>query len=166
MQPAPKACYHRAIQPQDWTIIKNWGERAAAFEDIAFAEWPYRVQILREQLAAQHSAVVLFHHSVLVGVAYFDQVELHGRCSIAQVLVAPDRRLQGYGRELVAVMRQRARERYRARELRVSCFSDNVSGLLFLRRLGFEPCDLQAEVLSEGQVAARIIMKQPLIALD
>ncbi|MBF0154299.1 MAG: GNAT family N-acetyltransferase [Magnetococcales bacterium] len=74
-------------------------------------------------------------------VGYADLYDLHPgiACSIGHVVVDRACRGQGGGRFLVEGMMQIARQRHKARTIKLSCFSDNTPALLLYHDLGFRP---------------------------
>jgi hypothetical protein len=55
-------------------------------------------------------------------------------------------------------MMQIAREKYRVKTIHISCFNDNLAGLLLYSSLGFTPCEIEERIDHHGNKVALIHM--------
>ena len=123
------------------------------------ASWPLTPEQLQDSIAQRANSTVVEREGEVVGFANFYQWEEGGVCSIGNVIVAPEQRGQGIARYLVCQMIRQAVEHYRAREVCLSCFNENVAGLLLYPQLGFVPYAIEARVGPQGQRVALIQMR-------
>lgn len=93
------------------------------------------------------------------GFANFYRWRTGGKCSIGNVIVAPFARQSGVGRALVAHMIDLAFTRHQASEVTISCFNENVAGLLFYPKLGFEPYSIEERQDRKGKRVALVHMR-------
>ena len=103
------------------------------------ASFPLTLPWLRQALATRSDSTVVEHAGQVVGFANFYQWERGGRCSIGNVIVAPEARGHGVGRCLVTHMVELAISGYQAVEVSISCFNRNAAALLLYTKLGFRP---------------------------
>jgi RimJ/RimL family protein N-acetyltransferase len=66
---------------------------------------------------------------------------------------------QGAGRYLVETMIQMAFTRHNVKEVQISCFNQNVAGLLLYQKLGFRPFAIEERTDKQGARAALIHLK-------
>ena len=104
------------------------------------------------------STVVLLGERV-VGFANFYICEPGEKCAIGNVVVAPKIRGYGVGKYLIETMVQIALTKHRAKEVHISCFNQNVAGLLLYQKLGFMPVVIEERFDKEGNRVALIHMK-------
>ena len=123
------------------------------------AQFPLTPQQLNQAVAERADATVAVLNGQVVAFANFYRWEFEGRCSIGNVVVAPAARGRGAARYLMEQMIALALTKYRAREVTVSCFNQNVAGLLLYPKLGFEPVAVEERVDPQGNRVALIHMR-------
>lgn len=166
MEAARLVLSHRPLRGGDLALVCSWFEGPEAlFQVFPRQHWPLTEEQLHEALVESHCATVVVQHGEAVAFASFSRAEVYGVCTISHLVVAPHARGRGVGRHLIEVMRNQARSRYHARELRVACFNANIPGLLFYPCFGFEPCAVEARQNRRGEPVVLIHFRQPLIPL-
>ena len=80
-------------------------------------------------------------------------------CFIGNVVVRPDRRGRGVGVYLVETMLALAFGKHRFNEVRVSCFSGNITALLLYAKLGFTPYAIEHRRDKQDNAVALIHLK-------
>lgn len=123
------------------------------------AEFPLTPAQLRAAIAQRADATVVELDGEVVAFANFYRWEAGGRCSIGNVIVSPRARGHGVGRYLIEQMIPLAFSKYRAAEVTVSCFNQNVAGLLFYPKLGFRPYAIEERLDKSGRRVALIHMR-------
>jgi ribosomal protein S18 acetylase RimI-like enzyme len=101
------------------------------------------------------------HGGEVIAFANFYQWEAGGRCSIGNVIVSPAERGRGVGRYLIEQMISLAFSKHQAAEVTVSCFNQNVAGLLLYPQLGFQPYAIEERQDKKGNRVALIHMRLP-----
>lgn len=74
------------------------------------------------------------HDGQVLGFANFYQWQHGDFCALGNMMVAPAARGLGVARYLIGVMENLAREQYKARLMKISCFNANAAGLLLYTR--------------------------------
>jgi ribosomal protein S18 acetylase RimI-like enzyme len=103
------------------------------------AEFPLAPSQLQESIAQRSNSTVVELDGKVVAFANFYRWETGGCCSIGNVIVSPLARGRGVGRYLIEQMTNLAFSKHLATEVTVSCFNQNVAGLLLYPKLGFQP---------------------------
>ncbi|MDT4887604.1 hypothetical protein FQZ97_1240720 [compost metagenome] len=78
------------------------------------------------------------------------------------MMVAPWARGQGVAQYLIEAMERLAREQYKARLMKVSCFNANAGGLLLYSRLGYQPRGIVERRSQDGRRVALVQLDKPL----
>jgi ribosomal protein S18 acetylase RimI-like enzyme len=124
-------------------------------EELFFFFPPARFPLMPEQLAqsakARTDSTVFMVDGAVGGFANFFRCEPSLFCTIGNLIVAPAFRNKGLARYIVTTMAKFARERHGAKDVRASCFNSNTPGLLFYRKLGFSPIDLEERTGCGGE---------------
>lgn len=108
------------------------------------ARFPLTVGQLADTMAARQLNTVLLAGDVPVAFANCYR-HILGQCAmVGNVIVAPAWRGRGAARALLAAMASQAIARWQVRDIGVSCFNDNVAGLLCYPALGFVPHAVEA----------------------
>ena len=84
-----------------------------------------------------------------------------GRCVSGNVIVSPAARGRGVGRYLIEQMIGLAFSKHQASEVTVSCFNQNVAGLLLYPKLGFRPYAVEERQDKKGNRTALIHLWLP-----
>lgn len=151
---------HRPVAEQDIQEICGFAQdEQELFFYFPKAQFPLTQTQLRQAIADRADATVVELDGEVVAFANFYRWETEGRCSIGNVVVAPAARRRGAARYLMERMIYLALTKYRAREVTVSCFNQNVAGLLLYPKLGFEPFAVEERVDPQGSRVALIHMR-------
>lgn len=123
------------------------------------AEFPLAPSQLQDAIAQRSDSTVVELDGEIVAFANFYRWEMGGCCSIGNVIVSPAARGRGVGRYLIEQMIALAFSKHQAAEVTVSCFNQNVAGLLFYPRLGFQPYGVEERKDKKGNRVALIHMR-------
>ncbi|MCY1273761.1 Acetyltransferase (GNAT) family protein [compost metagenome] len=126
------------------------------------ASWPLTVGQLAAALAERRESTVALLDGRIAGFANFYQWNPGESCALGNMLVAPWARGHGVAQYLVGVMEGLARERYRARAMKISCFNANAAGLLLYTRLGYRPFGIVERSDPQGHRVALVQLEKPL----
>ena len=151
---------HRPVAESDLQAVCGFPQT----EDELFflfpkAEFPLTPVQLREAIAQRADSTVVELDDEAVAFANFYRWEADGRCSIGNVVVSPQVRGRGVGRYLIEQMIALAFSKHRAAEVTVSCFNQNLAGLLFYPKLGFQPYAIEERLDKRGRRLALIHMR-------
>lgn len=152
---------HRLVEKRDIQTICNFFQN----EDELFflspeATFPLTPLQLQKQIEQRSDSTVVLLCGEIVAFANFYRWETGGRCSIGNVIVAPAVRVQGVARYLIEQMTNLAFSKYRAAEVTLSCFNQNIAGLLLYAKLGFQPYEIEERQGRQGNRVALIHMKR------
>ncbi|WPC05733.1 GNAT family N-acetyltransferase [Pseudomonas benzenivorans] len=137
MPPSP-ALDHRPACAADLAEVVAFPQNALElFFAYPKADWPLSVAQLAAAMAERRDSTVALLGERVAGFANFYQWQHGDFCALGNLLVAPWARGQGVAQYLVAVMEGLAREHFKAKRMRVSCFNANSAGLLLYPRLGY-----------------------------
>lgn len=125
------------------------------------AVFPLTPSQLRDAIAQRADSTVVELDGQVVAFANFYRWEVDGCCSIGNVIVSPAARGHGVGRYLIERMIDLAFSRYQATEVKVSCFNQNVAGLLLYLKLDFQPYAVEERKDKKGNRVALIHMRLP-----
>ena len=123
------------------------------------AEFPLAPSQLLDAIAQRSDSTVVELDGEVVAFANFYRWELGGCCSIGNVIVSPAARGRGVGRYLIEQMIALAFSKHQATEVTVSCFNQNVAGLLLYPKLGFQPYAIEERKDKKGNRVALIHMR-------
>jgi len=154
---------HRPVADGDLSVLCGFPQSA---EELFFlfpkACYPLSPEQLARAIAQRAESTVVAAEGKVVAFANFYQWQRGGSCAIGNVMVAPDCRRRGVGRFLIETMILLARTKYRAQEVRVSCFNQNTAGLLLYADLGFQPCGIEERTDWQGRRVALVHLCLPL----
>lgn len=119
---------------------------------------------LQDAIAQRSDSTVVELDGEVAAFANFYRWEAGGCCSIGNVIVSPKARGKGVGRYLIKQMIDLALSKYRAAEVTISCFEQNVVGLLLYLKLGFQPYAVEERRDKKGNRVALIHMRLSLNA--
>lgn len=125
------------------------------------ADFPLAPSQLQDAIALRADSTVVELDGEAVAFANFYRWEVGGCCSIGNVIVSPAARGRGVGRYLIEQMIRLALSKYQAAEVTVSCFNQNVAGLLLYSKLGFQPYAVEERKDKKGNRVALIHMRLP-----
>jgi ribosomal protein S18 acetylase RimI-like enzyme len=123
------------------------------------ASYPLTIEQLKNSIDQRTDSTVVLLDDRVVGFANFYICEEGEKCAIGNVVVAPDTRGQGVGKYLIETMVQIAFTKHKAKEVHISCFNQNVAGLLLYQKLGFRPVAIEERIDKEGNRVALIHME-------
>lgn len=121
------------------------------------AVWPLTVGQLAAASAERRNSTVALLDGRPAGFANFYQWQHGDFCALGNLMIAPWARGRGVAHRLIATMEEQAREQFKARRMRVSCFNANAAGLLLYAKLGYQP---QAIVERRDQQGHRVALVQ------
>lgn len=153
---------HRPVTENDLQRICGFPQN----EDELFflfpkAEFPLTSSQLREAVGKRSDSTVVERNGEVVAFANFYRWDVGGCCSIGNVIVSPSTRGCGIGRYLIEQMVALAFSQHRAAEVTISCFNQNVAGLLLYPKLGFRPYAVEERQDKKGNRVALIHMRLP-----
>ena len=151
---------HRPVDEKDIQIICGFPQS----EDELFflfpkAVFPLSASQLRNAIAQRSDSSVVELGGEVIAFANFYRWESGGCCSIGNVIVSPAARGRGVGRYLIEQMIALAFSKHQASEVTVSCFNQNVAGLLLYPKLGFQPYAVEERQNKKGNRVALIHMR-------
>ncbi|QZI71684.1 GNAT family N-acetyltransferase [Pseudomonas protegens] len=123
------------------------------------ARWPLTPQQLQDSIDQRSDSTVIEHEGQVAGFANFYRWENAGTCTIGNVIVDPEVRGAGLGAQLIGQMIHLARSQHQAREVTLSCFNNNVAGLLLYPKLGFVPFAIEERKNKEQERVALIHLR-------
>lgn len=128
---------HRPVAEKDIQVICGFPQN----EDEVFflfpkAEFPLAPSQLQDAIAQRSDSTVVELDGEVVAFANFYRWEAGGCCSLGNVVVSPAARGRGIGRYLIEQMSGLAFSKHHAAEVTVSCFNQNIVGLLLYPKLG------------------------------
>jgi len=151
---------HRPVEEKDIAIICSFPRSE---EELFFlfpkAVFPLTPTQLQDAIAHRSDATVVELDGEVVAFANFYRWETAGCCSIGNVIVSPVARGHGVGQYLIKQMIALAASKHQAAEVTVSCFNQNVAGLLLYPKLGFQPYAVEERNDKKGTRVALIHMR-------
>ena len=153
---------HRPVAEKDIQFICGFPQS----EDELFflfpkAVFPLTPTQLQDAIEQRSDSTVVELSGEIVAFANFYRWESSGRCSIGNVIVSPAARGRGVGRYLIERMIDLAFSKHQASDVTVSCFNQNVAGLLLYQKLGFQPYAVEERQNKKGNRVALIHMRLP-----
>ena len=150
---------HRPVQAADLSVICQFPQSA---EELFFlypkAGFPLTPDQLQQAIDQRFDSTVVLWDGKPAGFANFYICKPGEECHIGNVIVNPRVRGKGVGRYLIETMIGIAFEKYTVREVHISCFHNNIAGLLLYTQLGFQPFAIEERQDHHGQRAALIKM--------
>lgn len=154
---------YRPIKMTDFEEIchlpQNKGELFFMFPK---ADYPLSVEQLQTVVENRSDSTVILLDNEVVGFANFYEVKNDEYCSIGNVIVNSKFRNKGIGSYLIKTMESIALEKYNVREIHISCFNTNISGILLYSKLGYIPYEIEERVDKRDQKVALIKMRREL----
>ncbi|MFC5696999.1 GNAT family N-acetyltransferase [Pseudomonas sp. GCM10022186] len=154
---------HRPASAEDLHDIVRFPQDAdELFFAYPKASWPLTVGQLAAAMAERRGSTIALLDGKVAGFANFYQWQ-HGEfCALGNMMVAPWARGQGVARYLIEAMERQAREQYKAKVMKVSCFNANAGGLLLYARLGYQPRAVVERQAQDGRRVALVQLDKPL----
>jgi len=151
---------YRSANPTDFEAICKLPQNA---EELFFmfpkAEYPLTRVQLEVTIKDRFDPVVVLMNDNIVGFANFYEVVENQYCSIGNVIVSSEYRNLGIGTFLIRTMKQIAIEKYKVKELHLSCFNTNTNGILLYTKLGYVPYEIEKRIDKNGNQIPLIKMK-------
>lgn len=127
------------------------------------ASWPLTVAQLAAAMAERRGSTVALLDGRVAGFANFYQWQTGEFCALGNMMVAPAARRHGVAQYLIDVMEQLAKDQYKARLMKVSCFNANAAGLLLYARLGYRPQGIVERADPQGRRVALVQLEKALV---
>ncbi len=153
---------HRPVAKNDIQLICSFPQsKDELFFLYPKATFPLAPSQLQDAIALRSDSTVVELGGEVVAFANFYRWETGGCCSIGNVIVSPAARERGVSRYLIEQMIGLAFSKHQAAEVTVSCFNQNVAGLLIYPKLGFQPYAIEERQDKKGNRVALIHMRLP-----
>ncbi len=153
---------HRPIADKDIQLICGFPQ---SVDELFFlypkATFPLTASQLQDAIGQRSDPTVVELCGEVVAFANFYRWEAGGICSIGNVIVSPAARGRGIGSYLIKQLTKLAFSKHLANEVTVSCFNQNVAGLLLYPKLGFQPYAIEERKDRKGNLVALIHMRLP-----
>ena len=142
--------------PKMTTLLKSENEHTWVFPS---ASYPMEQEEIRIR-AQTRDFIMIEQDEVLVGFANLYEEE--GHLFIGNFAIAKAYRKQGYGKKLMVIMRERARAKYGAKELRISVVKENSVAMGLYEGFGFARCGVEIFLSPKGEYLSFVHMKMAL----
>lgn len=123
------------------------------------AVYPLTLEQLYKQLNERHDSTIMLQEKQIVGFANFYNVENRNIAFIGNVIIKPEKRKQGFGKQLIQNMISTCFKQLNLAEVHLSCYNSNTKALLFYKQLGFKPYAIEAKQDFNNQPLALIHLK-------
>ena len=143
--------------PDILSLPKNKNELLYAFPHSQFpltADHFYSVINTRKE-----STVAILNNSICGILSLYD-IKEGKECFIGNLMVDYEKRLQGIGRVLIETISEIAIRKYSVKRLKISCWAENNSALLFYKKLGFLPYDVIDKKIENKKIAVLLLIRQ------
>jgi len=151
----------RAVQEKDIPQICGFPQNK---EELFFlspkASFPLSNEAFEAIIAERHNPTVVTKKEKVVGFASLYKIEENNKCFIGNVIVSPSARGAGIGRALIDQMTKISVENYEIKEIHLSCFNNNIGGLLLYSKIGFIPYEIEERTNYNNEKVALIHMKR------
>jgi ribosomal protein S18 acetylase RimI-like enzyme len=141
-------------------------DRREAFWVFPAHNYPIQVSELARNMKSRRDVTVAEYAGAVVGFANLYHVAQGRSCFVGNLSVSSRLRRRGVARRLLGAMAGKARSGYGVQDIHVSCFSDNLKGLLFYQQLGFEPYGMQPQMDWDLEPALLIHLRRGVRALE
>lgn len=154
---------HRDVQGSDFEQVCLFPQdEEELFYMFPRASFPLKADQLKECASERIQPTVFLSDGKLAGYANIIKVDEGSFGSIGNIIVASTFRGKGLGRYILDTMSQKLQNDYAIKEVRLACFSNNVSGLILYHNYGFTPYNLEIRIDYKGQDAVLIHLKREL----
>lgn len=154
---------HREAKLEDLPHICTFPQNATElYFMFPKANFPLTFEQLKLNFENRSESTVFLVGSRVVAYANMYDVEPGKQCFLGNVIIDPEFRGKGVSTYLLETMSKIAVERHGARELHLSCFNTNTTGLLLYHKTGFIPYALEKRTDHLGQAILAIHMKKRL----
>lgn len=151
---------HRPVEMKDIPIICDFPENVQElFFFFPKSRWPLSPEQLITVIKERADNTVVEYDGRIVAFANLYRWGPE-ECAIGNVIVSPTVRGKGVGRYLIQQMVEKAFSRHAAAQVTLSCFNENVAGLLLYSQMGFEPFIVEARTDHDGNPVALIHLRK------
>jgi ribosomal protein S18 acetylase RimI-like enzyme len=152
---------HREVVYGDLEVLCKFpGDENELFFMYPKATFPLTTDQLKLSVDSRFDSTVILCKDSIVGFANFYEVIEDHYCTIGNVIVNPLFRGKGVGTYLIDIMEKKAINNYRVKEIHISCFNQNVAGLLLYYKLGYVPYEIEKRSDKKSLTVATIKMKK------
>lgn len=151
---------HRPVEITDIPVICSFSETVQElFFFFPKARWPLSPEQLIAATNERVENTVVEHEGQVVAFANFYRWGPE-ECAIGNVIVSPVARGKGVGRYLIQTMVEKAFSRYTTAQVKLSCFNENVAGLLLYSQLNFSPFLIEPRIDHTGKPVALVHLRK------
>jgi len=119
-------------------------------------KFPFTIKQVAKLSQTREELTVSVDKNIIIGFANLFNFENQQSAFIGNVIIDKQYRGQGFGKELVLYMLDKARSKYRLAEVKISVFNSNTPALLLYSRFGFKPYEIEERVAPNGNKIALI----------
>ena len=154
---------HREVSTSDLEAICKFPlNETELFFMFPKAEFPLTVAQLRSSVDSRCDSTVILFENKVIGFANFYEVVKDQYCTIGNLIVNREFRGKGAGDFLIKTMEKLAVANHMAKEIHLSCFNQNIAGLLLYHRSGYVPYHIEKRLDKNGVNIASIKLKKTL----
>ena len=151
---------YRDVKDSDLAVICKFPQdKYELFNIYPAGNYPLTIEQLRSVVASRHDSTVILCEQEIVGFANFYVAEKGHTCSIGNAIVKPNMRSKGVGKFLIRTMIGIAKKKYDVKDIKISCFNNNITGLLLYTQLGFKPDFIDKRNGPDDNIVVRINFK-------
>lgn len=150
----------RPALEEDYSII--CGFTNSELEQFYFSpssQFPLTVAHIREKMKHRLSPTVVMDQEHIIGFANFYDFVIGDKAFIGNVVVRKQNRRQGVASFLVLKLIYLGFLEHEFKEIHISCFSENLGGLVLYDKLGFKPYALERRRTRTGRTVILIHLK-------
>ncbi len=146
----------REDTPDIIALPKNKQELLYAFPR---AEFPLTDSHFYSVIDMRKDPTVATINNKLFGIVSLYDIKKDDECYIGNLLVHHEKRSHGIGRCLMEKISDIAIKNYSVKKLKLVCWAENNTGLLFYKKLGFSPLDIMESVIENRKIAVLVMNK-------
>lgn len=152
---------YRTLLPGDLKFVVKLPENERElFFMCPKANYPLTPEQLEDIIKDRFDSTVVLLNNEIVGFANFYEVREAQYCAIGNVVISSCFRNRGIGTFLITIMENIARTKYSVSEIHLSCFNENISGLLLYTKLGYLPYGIEKYTNKNEEVSVLIELKK------
>jgi GNAT superfamily N-acetyltransferase len=152
---------NREVTSDDLSFICNFPkDEIELYFMFPKAVFPLTIDQLKSSIDCRFDSTVILYNETIIGFANFYEVFENKCCSIGNVIVNPLYRGRGVGAYLINTMGKKAVCKYKVKEIHISCFNKNVTGLLLYCKLGYVPYDIEKRLDKKTIPVALVKLKK------
>ena len=155
--------WHRPIKDEDFGSICQFPQdENELFFMFPKADYPLTIEQLKSAIENRSDSTVILLDNTVIGLANFYEKIIGQYCSIGNVIIHPLFRGKNAGKYLISLIENIAVQKYNSVETRISCFNQNVAGLLLYSKLGYFPFEIERQLDKKSMPVALIKLKKEL----